>query len=348
MRYFQEQDAGFIQDNVVLINVPDPDKGTELRERLLRQAEVNSVSLAHSPPTSRQRSWNEVYVPGRDTRHKLIVKGIDPHYLDTYGLSMVTGRNLRSSDYVTDSATHFAALINETAVRTLGFENPEAAVGQTIVVDRDDKPSRMEVVGVLTDFVNNTLKSEVQAEYFYYRRDLTTAHVRLAGRPADALARIQPVWESVFIEGAFHYEFLDDYLATLYTIEDMLYRCFRLIAGLALLIGVLGLYGLASYLTLHRRKEIGIRKTLGATVSHILLRFTREFAGLVLLAFIVAAPLAYFAMRTWLNTFAHRIELHAGFFGLTLLIALLVAALTVGYRSVRAAVANPVDSLRDE
>ena len=128
----------------------------------------------------------------------------------------------------------------------------------------------------------------------------------------------------------------------------MLYRLFRLMAGLALLVGGLGLYGLASYLTLHRRKEIGIRKVLGATVPDILFRFTREFVGLVVLAFVVAAPLGYLAMRAWLGTFAHRIELHAGFFGATLLIALTLAALTVGYRSLRAAGANPVDSLRDE
>jgi ABC-type antimicrobial peptide transport system permease subunit len=162
------------------------------------------------------------------------------------------------------------------------------------------------------------------------------------------VATLQGQWEALYPDAFFQYEWVDEHVAMLYTLEDMFYRLFRLMAGLALLVGGLGLYGLASYLTLHRRKEIGIRKTLGATVSDILFRFTREFTGLVVLAFVVAAPLGYLAMHAWLGTFAHRIELHSGFFGATLLIALTLAALTVGYRSLLAAGANPVDSLRDE
>ena len=220
-------------------------------------------------------------------------------------------------------------------------------MGQTLVLE-GRSPHRMEVVGVLADFVNNTLKKPVQPGYFYYGDGLRSAYIRVRGHASEALPILQAQWETLYPDDFFQYEWVDEHVAMLYTLEDMLYRCFRLMAGLALLVGCLGLYGLASYLTLHRRKEIGIRKTLGATVRHILFRFTREFLGLVLLAFLVAAPLGYFVMRTWLDTFAYRIDLHAGFFGLTLLASVLVAWGTVGYRAVRAAVANPVDSLRDE
>ena len=350
MRYFKEQDQGFVQDNVLMVDLPISERnaaaGALFRQQALTHAAVEQVALGSAPPTSRNRSWNEAYAAAGE-KVNLEEKVIDPHYVETFGLTLVAGRNLREADYAPDSATTRAVLLNERAVRTLGFENPEAALGQTFTLDRG-AGIRMEVVGVLADFVNNSLKKEVQPGYFFYGDALRVAHVRISGNPTEVVATLQGQWEALYPDAFFQYEWVDEHIAMLYTIEDMLYRLFRLMAGLALLVGGLGLYGLAAYLTLHRRKEIGIRKTLGATVSDILFRFTREFAGLVLLAFGVAAPLGYLAMRAWLDTFAHRIELHAGFFGATLLIALVIAALTVGYRSLLAAGANPVDSLRDE
>ena len=221
----------------------------------------------------------------------------------------------------------------------------EEALGQLIKYNNQQAT----VVGVLRDFINNTLKEEIHPTYFYYGDGLRKATIKMASTNiSQALPTIQKMWENLYTEAFFHYEFMDDYIAILYTLEDTLYRFFRIMAGLALVIGCLGLYGLVSFLALHRQKEIGIRKTLGATVQQILYRFTKEFTGLVLLAFVVAAPLAYFAMRFWLNTFAYRIDLHAGYFIITLVAALAIACFTVGFQSIRAAVANPVDSLRNE
>ncbi len=350
MRYFQEQDPGFVNDNVLMVDLPPSERnataGALFRQQALTHASVEQVTLGSAPPTSRNRSWNEGYAAGSE-KVNLEEKVIDPHYVETFGLSLVAGRNLREADYAPDSATTRAVLLNERAVHTLGFENPEAALGHTFTLDRG-AGIRTEVVGVLADFVNHSLKEAVQPGYFYYGDALRVAHIRISGPPAEVLSTLQSQWEALYPDDFFQSEWVDEHVAMLYTLEDMLYRLFRLMAGLALLVGGLGLYGLAAYLTLHRRKEIGIRKTLGATVQSILFRFTREFAGLVVLAFVVAAPLGYLAMRAWLDTFAHRIELHAGFFGVTLLIALVIAALTVGYRSLLAAGANPVDSLRDE
>ena len=314
---------------------------------MLTHAAVTQVALGSAPPTSRNRSFDEAYRPGDQVKYTLDKKVIDPHYLAAFELPLVAGRNLREEDYAPDSVTSWAILLNEQAVRALGFASPEAALGQTIVLEKGS-PIRMEIVGVVGDFVNNTLKEAVQPSYFYYGDQLRVAHIRLTGNAHYLLPVIQTQWENMYPDGFFQYEWVNEHIAMLYTLEDMLYRFFRLMAGLALLIGCLGLYGLASYLTLHRQKEIGIRKTLGATVRHILFRFTQEFSGLVLIAFVVAGPLSYFALRAWLDTFAHRISLRMGFFALTFLISVLIAWLTVGYRSVRAATANPVDSLRDE
>ncbi len=350
MRYFEEQDQGFVQDNVLMVDLPPSERnataGALFRQQALTHASVEQVALGSAPPTSRNRSWNEGYTADGE-RVNLEQKVIDPHYVETFGLSLVAGRNLREADYAPDSVTTRAVLLNERAVHTLGFDSLEAALGHTFTLDRG-AGIRMEVVGVLSDFVNNSLKEAVQPGYFYYGDALRVAHVRISGPPTEVLSTLQSQWEALYPDDFFQSEWVDEHVAMLYTLEDMLYRLFRLMAGLALLVGGLGLYGLAAYLTLHRRKEIGIRKTLGATVRDILFRFTREFAGLVLLAFVIAAPLGYLAMRAWLDTFAHRVELHAGFFGVTLLVALGIAALTVGYRSLLAAAANPVDSLRDE
>lgn len=351
MQYFREQDLGFVEDNVLMVDLPVSERtaqaGEKFRQQVLSYADVEQVALGSAPPTSRNRNWNEGYTSDAGTVFNLEEKVIDPHYVETFGLSLVAGRNLRDNDYAPDTVKTRAVLINERAVQTLGFENPEAAVNQTFAMKEEGREVRLTIAGVLADFVNNSLKGEVQPGYFYYGDRLRVAHIRMRGNHQATLAGIQSKWEALYPDAFFQYEWVDEHMALLYTLEDMLYRLFRLM-GLALLVGGLGLYGLASYLTLHRRKEIGIRKTLGATVRDILFHFTREFVGLVLLAFVVAAPLGYFAMRAWLGTFAHRIELHAGFFGITLLIALTIAALTVGYRSLLAAGANPVDSLRDE
>ena len=353
MRHFYEQDMGFTQENIMMVDLPEAERTAEaaetFRQRVLSLATVQQVSLGSAPPASRHRNMNEVYVASQENaeKHNLLEKIIDPHYLATFDLALVAGRSLHSADYVADSTNHRPILLNEQAVRTLGFTKAEAALGQIIRFD-EQSPRRLEVVGVVADFVNNTLKERVDPGYFYYGDGLRVAHIQFTGNPTHILPTIEARWASIYPDAFFQYEFLDEHIALLYTLEDMLYRFFRLMAGLALAIGCLGLYGLASYLTLHRRKEIGIRKTLGATVRHILLRFTREFSGLVLLAFLIAAPLGYFAMRAWLDTFAYRIDLHLGFFGLTLLAAVVVAWGTVGYQAVRAAIANPVDSLRDE
>ncbi|WKN41007.1 ABC transporter permease [Tunicatimonas pelagia] len=349
MDFFREQDMGFAQEGIMVVNLPNRDRTPreQFRQELQNIASVEQVAFCSSTPTSRNKNFNEVYATafGSAEKYQMEQKIIDPNYVSLFELSVVTGRNLQENDYVPDSVTHQKVLLNETAVKTLGFTNPEEAIGQLIKYNN----KQATVVGVLRDFVNNTLKEEIHPTYFYYGDGLREATVKIAGTSvAPTLQTIQKMWESLYTEAFFHYEFMDDYLAILYTLEDTLYRFFRIMAGLALIIGCLGLYGLVSFLALHRQKEISIRKTLGATVQQILYRFVREFTTLVLLAFGVAAPLGYLAMRAWLNTFAYRIDLHLGYFMVTFLAAIAIAWLTVGFRSIRAAVANPVDSLRNE
>ncbi|MEM8965016.1 MAG: ABC transporter permease [Bacteroidota bacterium] len=352
MDFFREQDMGFVKEGVIVVDLPERDRAPreQFRQELMSLASIEQVTICSSAPSSRRNNYNEVYATafGSAEKYQMNEKCVDPDYVPTFGLEVIAGRNLQETDYAPDSVHQRSILLNETAVKTLGFTNPEAALGQWIKFG-DNHPIEMEIVGVLRDFVNKTLKEEIDPSYIYYGDRVKEANVKISGQNVpQTLQMIQTAWEATYSNAFFHYEFLDDYIGILYTLEDTLYRFFRIMAGLALIIGCLGLYGLVSFLALHRQKEIGIRKTLGATVQQILYRFVREFTTLVLLAFGVAAPLGYLAMRAWLNTFAYRIELHLGYFIVTFLAAIVIAWLTVGFRSVRAAVANPVDSLRNE
>ncbi len=177
------------------------------------------------------------------------------------------------------------------------------------------------------------------------------AAVKLASpQPIQQLSFVEESWKELYPDFYYSAMSLDEYFkyGAFYVIEDVMYQAFQLFAFLSIIIGCMGLYGLVSYLALQRRKEVGVRKTLGATVSHILYLFTKEFAWLVLLAFVIAAPLGYFAMQAWLETFVYQIPLTAEYFILAFVVSMLIALVTVGYKSLRAATANPVDSLRNE
>jgi ABC-type antimicrobial peptide transport system permease subunit len=164
----------------------------------------------------------------------------------------------------------------------------------------------------------------------------------------SALAAIEETWSSVYPEYVFGYAFLDETIAKFYEDEQKTARLMNIFTVVAIIIGCLGLFGLVSYMTAQRTKEIGVRKVLGATMPDILTLFSKEFASLLLLAFVIAAPVAYYFMHAWLSDFAYRIELGFGIFLLALLAASGIVLLTVGYKSMAAALSNPIEALRYE
>ncbi len=162
------------------------------------------------------------------------------------------------------------------------------------------------------------------------------------------IAQIDKDWSALSPNDLFQYEFLDDHIAGFYRQEQKVYTAFRLFSGIAIFVGCLGLYGLIAFATLQRTREVGIRKVLGASVPNILLLFGREFIALILLAFVVAAPVAWWAMSSWLGNFAYRIDIGWETFVVSLTASFLIAACTISYKSIAAAVANPVRTLRTE
>jgi ABC-type antimicrobial peptide transport system permease subunit len=183
----------------------------------------------------------------------------------------------------------------------------------------------------------------------YGDRNFYTASVRLNPHAMQStITQIDKAWSALSPNDLFQYEFLDDHIASFYHQEQQVYTAFRFFSCIAIFVGCLGLYGLIAFATLQRTREVGIRKVLGASVPNILLLFGREFIVLILLAFLVAAPLAWLAMNNWLDNFAYRIGIGWETFVVSLAASFIIAAVTISYKSIAAAVANPVRSLRTE
>lgn len=355
MRYVHEQDLGFKKNDMNIVFIPESDaqKIETLRNQLNGHSLVDKVSFNSGPPLSGSTSWTSMYNPKEGDAEKYGVerKTTDPNYLETFDIALLEGRNLRESDLVSlnDSLKTYNVLLNEKAVKTLGFTSAETAIGQIIKTDGDRETV---IVGVVEDFFNAPLQEEIHPCLLYYSNErIFTAAISLnIPKAAQELTFVQDAWERLFPDHFYTAVSLDDYfeMNAFYVIEDVMYQSFKIFSFLSIFIGCLGLFGLVSYLALQRRKEIGIRKTMGATVNHVIYLFSREFTMLVTIAFLIAAPLSYFAMQFWLETFEYRISLSAWFFVLTFILSILIALFTVGYKSFSAARSNPVESLRNE
>ena len=351
MRYVRNLDLGFRKDDMAVVYVPENDqqKLEAFRNRITNQAAVARVSFSSGPPISSSNSWTGAYNPlrGEDEKYSIERKSVDPQYLETFGLELLAGRNLREEDKVVDSLNSYNVLLNERAVKIFGYGNPEEALGQ-VQIQGDNKAT---IVGVVRDFNNASLQEEIHPCFLFYSDWIGIAAIQLTEQqPIHQLSFIEDAWEQTYPDYFYEAMTMEEYFeeGAMYVLQDIMYQAFKIFAFLSIVIGCLGLYGLVSYLSLQRQKEIGVRKVLGATVPQIVYLFSKEFTLLVLLAFVIAAPLGYFAMQAWLETFVYRIDLSVAYFALALLASVGIAWVTVGYKSVRAALANPVDALRSE
>jgi putative ABC transport system permease protein len=265
---------------------------------------------------------------------------VDEQYAEVLKLKIVAGRNF-SKEFATDSS---AFLINETAAAALGWDQP---LGKRLSMGDFYKGP---VIGVVEDFHFESFHHEVKPILFMFNRWRPSyLAVRLRpGNVAEGIAAIQKLWKEFVPNVPLQYSFLDQDYQKLYDGERRVAQIFLVFSLLAIVIACLGLFGLASFMAEQRTKEIGVRKVLGATVSGIVGLLSKDFVKLVIVAFAVATPLAYFAMQRWLQDFAYRIDIGWWVFALAGGIALVIALLTVSYQAIKAALANPVESLRYE
>lgn len=351
MRFLRNANLGFQRENIVLI----PSNGVvlqnwrEIKNELLKNPRILAATLSKRAPSGRllDAPGFRAEINGEmvDGSFSMPHNRVEHDFFKTYGIKIVAGRDF-SIDYPTDENEAF--ILNETAVRRLGLKSPEDAVGLPMETRAPNLSGR--VIGVVADFNYESMHHKIVPMITYIRLGQTnTVSLRIAaGNIQETIAYVQGIWDRFHPGYPVSYTFLDDRLNALYRNEARMMEMFGYFSMLAIFIACLGLFGLASFTTEQRTKEIGVRKVLGATVSKIIILLSREFARWVLAANIIAWPIAYFAMDKWLDNFAYRVNIGWTAFLLTAVLTSMIALLTVSYQSIKAAVANPADSLRYE
>ncbi|MBX2927508.1 MAG: ABC transporter permease [Saprospiraceae bacterium] len=342
IHFAQNADWGFKPGAMLTLEVPEPANKTNLQQQLQQIVGVQHVSLCYQPPAAKSNNHSGVRFDNRPAFEPWLVsnKPVDDQYIQTFGLQLVAGRNLHPGDTVREF------VVNETFVKKLNLTSPEDVLNKNITLDGTTAP----IVGVVRDFHNWSLQEPIAAITFStFAAGYETCAIQLSpGNPAPVLAQIRKVWEKNYPDHAYEHHFMDERMEEFLEDEALILNLINAFAGIAIFIGCIGLYGLASFMVARKRKEVGIRKTLGAGIPVILWLFFKEYARLIVIAFMLAAPVARLAMNAWLEDYAYRISISAGIFGISLLTTFLVAILTVGVQSARAALANPVESLRSE
>ncbi|MDQ3846575.1 MAG: FtsX-like permease family protein, partial [Bacteroidota bacterium] len=270
------------------------------------------------------------------------LKWADAEYFKTYNLQFVAGRPYYPGDTVRE------VVVNETLLKKLGIRNPQDALGKEL--NFWDGQKRPTISGVIKDFHSQSLRDPVAPVVLGTWKDVyQTIGIKIkADQKKQVLAFVENIWTNTYPEYVYEYKFLDDKIENFYKQENQLSALYKIFAAIAIFISCLGLYGLVSFMAVQRTKEVGIRKVLGATASHIVYLLSKEFTLLILIAFAIAGPIAYCIMHKWLQNYTYRIDLSASIFLLAIISSIVIAWLTVGHRAVKAAMANPVKSLRTE
>ena len=358
MNYFSSKSLGFNHDAIINVPLPKNDKDIldNLRSRLEANSNIKHVSFAVGAPTADSNIGTGFYLTdkGPEENFGVGIKTVDYHYKDTYSLNLKGGRWFYESEAKTAADTtiknneRYTFVLNEAAVRKLGFNDPEQIIGKRISIGLNDIAGP--AIGVTEDFHTTSLRNEIDpVVMMIYPSLYYDAGISISTSDIPATVDfIKKTWSDIFPEYYFEYEFLDQHLAELYRQEQRQLVLFRIFSGISIFIGCLGLLGLVSFMANQRLKEIGVRKVFGASIPSILLSFAKEFVRLVITAFLLAAPLSWYLMNKWLENFEYHIKIHWSVFVIGLGVTIVIALITVSYRSIRAGLANPVDSLRTE
>jgi putative ABC transport system permease protein len=349
--YLHNKDLGFSKEQIMFFPMRGDKmfKDYETFKNELRDAPgVSSVSIGYGFPGD-MFGDGPMTVPG-GSKLKCTQMMVDHDYINTLGMELVAGRNF-SKDIVTDKDEAF--IINETAVRELGLGTPEKALGQTLLWNtwaNFDSVKKGQVIGVVKDFHYKSLYDKLEpavlqiypSAYWKVAVKMKTAEIQ------DALAHVKKVWAQFSPDYPIEYNFLDESFSKMYKAEDKLKSLLWIFTIITIFVACLGLFGLAAYAAERRRKEIGVRKILGASLQGIVLLLSKDFLKLVVIALLIASPIAWYLMHNWLQDFAYRVDIQWWIFIAAGTVALLIALLTVSFQAIKSALTNPVRNLRTE
>ena len=352
MKYLNNKELGFNKEQIVLFQLRGDfdDRVEPLKAALLKSSDIASVTAGYGFPGD-MLAGDEILVPRQNNKPYGVTHLLADHdYPKTLGLQFVAGRDF-SRERSTDVGSGF--IINESAVQLLGLGTPEKALGEPLNwrkwFGEGDSIKRGEVIGVVKDLHLTSLHEKVRPTVIhifpvYFQMAVKIKSDNLQG----TIGFIENTWKQFNNQFPFEYKFLDDNFAKMYQAEEKLSTLLWIFTVVAIFIGCLGLFGLAAFAAEQRTKEISIRKVLGASFGNIVIQLSKSFLLLVLIASLIATPIAWWAMNSWLQDFPYKINISPWYFVITILIALIVALITISFQSVRAAVANPVKSLKAE
>ena len=358
VNFLRSKDLGFNKDNIINVEIiPRANKETIFKNELEKNNNIKDVSFATATPSS-QGHWGTIMNRTKredPTREDVTLIFADDRFCKLYDMKLLAGRLLEATDtsYISTSIPEekqvMKAVVNEALINSLKFESNEAAIGEWIWIGMNS--GNVEIVGVVSNFNTGPLQESIKPALITPSlNEYEQAGIKIeAGSDVpQTIADIEAVWKIAYPEGVFSYKFLDEQIDAFYKAEERLFTLFKIFSGLAMFISCLGLWGLATFAAQSRTKEIGIRKVLGASVNRIVMLLSKDFLLLVLVSLIIATPLAWYGMNQWLQNYAFRTEITWWIFGFSGIVAVFIAIITVSFQAIKAAMSNPVESLRSE
>ncbi|MDY8137525.1 ABC transporter permease [Aquimarina sp. 2201CG5-10] len=348
INYAVTQDLGFDREAMVMVEIPEDIETTKLeglKQRIDQLSGVKNSTACFSSPGASENNWGtsiKYHNRADYEEFSISVKIADEDYIDTFGLKLIAGRNFYASDSITE------VVVNEKLAQKLGLSSYEELIGKRIDINRSN--IKASIVGVIDNFHDQNFHKGISPVFIAPRTiNYNEIAIKMHGQNINTtLSEIENLWKEVFPKYIYQYNFLDERIAGQYADEQRFLSMSRLFSGLAIFISCLGLYGLISFLIAQKTREIGIRKVLGGKISDILLLVTQDFLKLVLIAGALASPLAWYFMNNWLQNYTYRTEISWWIFALAIGGLSIITLVTVSYQAIKAAVANPINSLRTE
>ncbi|MGB3145981.1 MAG: FtsX-like permease family protein [Maribacter sp.] len=346
-RFTQNKDLGFSKENLLALRIGTAEASSKfesLKSSFLNIPGVLNVSSGNYAPSEAILNDNGLYLPGGNRENNILVKrqGISEGYFQTMNIPLINGREFSPAD------TLGQIIVNQATLRIFNIKE-EDALSARLIQSFGDDTNEMQIIGVAKDYHFASLKDEIAPLFLYKEEEPNWLFIKTqTTNYQQLLTSLEQQWKSTVKNVPFDYRFVDKEVVKLYDEEKRLGQISMVFTALAILISCLGLFGLVSFVAEQKKKEIGIRKVLGASVSSVVRLLTKDFIELVLIALVIAVPLAYYFMERWLEDFKYRIDIQWWVFVLAGLFALVITFLTVGLQSIKSAIANPVKSLRTE